>query len=169
DFESGATGWTTSGTCSTGTFVVGTPTAQTNGGVTTQLAGDHTSGSGSALFTATNTSAGADDVDGGECIVTSPTYSVTDASDVSAWFFHGQRDAGDDSGDFFFLEMSTNGGSSWTTLQSYGDVVVNAAWTQATSTVAAGSSVVFRVRVADGTADGDLVEAGLDDVSVCPQ
>ncbi|MCP4987741.1 MAG: hypothetical protein GY928_17290, partial [Colwellia sp.] len=54
DFEGGATGWTTSGTCSTGTFVLGTPTQQTST-IVTQVGGDHTTGSGSALFTATNT------------------------------------------------------------------------------------------------------------------
>ena len=169
DFQSGATGWTNSGSCSTGSFVVGTPTSVVNGGVTTQLAGDHTTGSGNAFFSAVNTSAGSNDVDGGTCIVESPTYTVNDASDVSLWYFHGQRDAGDDSGDFFRLEISTNGGTSYTTLASFGDVTVNAAWTEATTTVAAGTSVKFRLQVADGTSGGDLIEAGLDDVSICPQ
>jgi hypothetical protein len=168
DFSAGASGWTNSGSCTTGAFVAATPTSVVNGGVTTQLAGDHTTGSGNAWFTATNSAAGTDDVDGGTCITTSPVYTVTEASDVSVWYFHGQRDAGDDSGDFFSLEISTNGGSTWTTLASFGDVTVNAAWAEATTTVSAGSSVVFRVQAADGTANGDLVEAGIDDVSVCP-
>ena len=168
DFSAGASGWTNSGSCTTGAFVAGTPTEIVNGGVTTQLAGDHTTGSGNAWFTAPNSGAGTDDVDGGTCITTSPVYTVTEASDVSAWYFHGQRDAGDDAGDFFTLELSINGGSTWTTLASFGDVTVNAAWTEATTTVAAGTSVQFRVQVADGTAGGDLVEAGIDDVSICP-
>ncbi|MEM9555024.1 MAG: PepSY domain-containing protein [Acidobacteriota bacterium] len=168
-FESGAEGWTNdaSSTCSTGAFVVGTPTVQTNGGVTTQVGGAH-SGS-NAYFSATNTSAGANDIDGGTCVAVSPVYSVSEASNVSAWFFHGQRDAGDDAGDFFSLEISTDGGSTWSTLQSYGDVTVNAAWTEATTTVSAGSNVRFRLSAADATADGDLVEAGIDDVEICPQ
>jgi len=172
DFESGAGGWFNSGssTCSTGSFVVGTPTSIVNSGVTTQLAGDHTTGSGDAFFSAVNTSAGSNDVDGGNCIVESPTYSVTEASDVSAWYFHGQRDAGDDaSGDFFRLEISTNGGSTWSTLASRGDQTTNAAWTEATTTVAAGTSVKFRIQVSDGSGPGDLIEAGIDDVSICPQ
>ncbi|MEM9293527.1 MAG: M36 family metallopeptidase, partial [Acidobacteriota bacterium] len=125
DFTSGASGWTNdtaNSTCSTGTFVVGTPTQQVNGGVTTQVGGDHTTGSGNAFFTATNTAAGTNDVDGGTCIATSGVTSVTEASDVSIWYFHGQRDAGDDAGDFFDLEISTNGGTSWTSLASFGDV-----------------------------------------------
>ena len=60
NFESGPAGWTNSAasTCSTGAFVVGTPSQVVNGGVTTQLAGDHTTGSGNAFFSAGNTSAG---------------------------------------------------------------------------------------------------------------
>lgn len=168
DFTSGINGWTTSGTCSTGTFVTGVPTQIVNGGVTTQLAGDHTTGSGNALFTAPNSSAGNADVDGGTCTVTSPTYAVSAASNVSVWYFFGQRDAGDDANDGFLLEMSTNGGSTWSTLQSYGDVTVNAAWTQATTTVGAGSNVVFRVSATDANGGGDLIEAGIDDVTICP-
>ncbi len=169
DFESGSSGWTTSGTCSTGTFVTGTPTQIVSSGVTTQVAGDHTTGTGDALFTAPNTSAGSHDVDGGTCTVTSPTYSVSAASDLSIWHFFGQRDAGDDSNDGFLLEYSTNGGSSWTTLQSYGDVTVNAVWAERTATIPAGSNVVVRVSATDAAGPGDLVEAGIDDLSICPQ
>ncbi|MDY7094410.1 MAG: M36 family metallopeptidase [Acidobacteriota bacterium] len=170
DFSSGASGWTNSGssTCSTGSFVAAAPTEVVNGGVTTQVGGDHTGG-GNAYFTATNTSAGVNDVDGGNCIAESSTTSVAEASDVSIWYFHGQRDAGDDpSGDFFLLEISTDGGSTWSTLASAGDVTSNAVWTEATTTVPAGSDVRFRVQASDGTAGGDLVEAGVDDISICP-
>jgi len=171
DFESGAAGWTnsSSSTCSTGSFVIGTPTSVVNGGVTTQLAGDHTTGSGNAFFSAVNTSAGSNDVDGGNCIVESPNYSVSAASTVSIWYFHGQRDAGDDpSGDFFELEISTNGGSTWTTMASRGDQQTNAVWTEATAVVPAGSTVRLRAQASDGSGPGDLVEAGVDDLSICP-
>ena len=167
-FESGAGGWTTSGTCSTGTFTTGTPDAVTNGGVTTQV-GSAQDGS-NALFTQPNTvSAGVNDVDGGECVATSPVYNVTANSDVSAWYYHGQRDAGDDpSGDFFFLEVSTNSGA-WQSLASFGDVTSNASWTEATTTAAAGNSIQLRIRASDGAGPGDLVEAGIDNVSICAQ
>ena len=170
-FDSGAAGWVHSGasTCSTGNFVAATPTVQSNGGVTTQVGGDHTSGSGNAFFTATNTSAGNADVDGGNCIAESPVYAVAEASDVSIWYFHGQRDAGGDSGDFFRLEISTDGGATYNAMVNLGDVTSNAAWTQATTTVAAGSNVKFRVQASDGTSSGDLVEGGVDDLSICPQ
>ena len=167
-FESGLGGWITSGNCATGTFTTGSPDLVTNGGVTTQLSGAQ-SGS-SALFTQPNTGgAGVNDVDGGECVATSPVYNVTANSDVSAWYYHGQRDAGDDpAGDWFFLEVSINGGA-WQTLVNFGDVTSNAAWTEATTTASSGQTVQLRIRTADGSAAGDLVEAGLDNVTICGQ
>ncbi len=169
-FTTSATGWANdpASTCSTGAYVRATPTLVTNGGVTTQPAGDHTSGTGAAMFTATNSSAGVNDVDGGNCILTSPVWSVPAASTLSAWWFHGQRDAGGDAaGDFFRLELSLNGGSTWTTLVSRGDVTSNAAWTEVTASIPAGSNVRLRMQASDGTATGDLVEAGIDDVRIC--
>jgi len=172
DFDDGgAAGWTNdpASTCTTGSFVVATPTQVSDSGVITQVGGDHTSGTGNAFFSAVNTAAGTDDVDGGVCIVESPVYTVTKASELSIWYFHGQRDAGGDpSGDYFVLELSTDGGSNWTPLASYGDETVNAAWTEATASVPAGSDVQIRVRVSDGPASGDLVEGGVDDVFICP-
>jgi hypothetical protein len=172
DFTSGAEGWSNSSasTCTTGSFVVGTPD-EVISTVTTQVGGDHTTGTGNAFYSADNLSgAGTDDIDGGNCIVESPVYTVTQASDVSVWYFHGQRDAGDDaSGDFFLLEISTDGGSTWSTLASNGDQTSSAAWTEATTTVPAGSEVMFRLQASDGPSAGDLVEAGLDDISICAQ
>jgi len=168
DFEAGAAGWfnDAASTCTTGAFVLATPTLVTNGGVTTQVGGDHTSGLGNAIFTATNTSAGVNDVDGGTCILGSPVWNVTDASTLSVWYFHGQRDAGGD--DFFSLEVSINGGS-FTPFVSFGGVTSNAAWTNATTSIPANSSVQLQLRVADGPNGGDLVEGGIDDLSICPQ
>ena len=168
DFESGANGWTASGNCATGTFIRGTPTQVTNDNMVTQVGGDHTPGGDQALFTASNSSAGVNDVDGGECVLTSPSIAVTEASQLSLWYFHGQRDTGDDGGDYFFIELSTDGGSSYSTVESIGDVRTVASWTNATASVPAGADVRIRVRVADGPAAGDLIEAGIDDVSICP-
>jgi hypothetical protein len=169
-FDTDAAGWfnDAASTCTTGAYVLDTPTLVSNGGVTTQVGGDHTSGSGLAIFTATNSSAGVNDVDGGNCILGSPTWSVAADSTLSVWYFHGQRDAGDDpSGDFFALEVSTNGGSTWNTIASNGDSTSNAAWTQVTYPIPAGSTVAVRVQASDGAGPGDLVEAGIDDLSIC--
>jgi len=166
-FESDSTGWANgASTCTTGAYVRANPTLVTDGGVTTQPSGSH-AGSFS-MFTATNSSAGVNDVDGGNCILNSPTWGVSAASTLSVWYFHGQRDAGDDpTGDFFRLEYSTNGGSTWTTLASTGDSTRNASWTNATASIPAGSNVNLRVQCSDGAATGDLVECGVDDVSIC--
>lgn len=164
-----STGWVIDGasTCSTGTFVRANPTLVTNSGVTTQPSGD-AGGDGFAAFTATNSSAGVNDVDNGVCIARSPAVSVANASTLSIDWFHGQRDAGDDpSGDFYRLEYSLNGGSSFNTLVSRGDVTSNAQWATATTNIPAGSNVVIRVQVSDGTSGGDLIEGGVDSVSIC--
>lgn len=163
-----STGWVNDGasTCSTGSFVRTNPTLVTNSGVTTQVGGD-AGGDGFAAFTATNSSAGVNDVDGGVCIARSPTVSVSQNSLLSIDWFHGQRDAGDDAGDFFDLEYSLNGGSSFASLVSIGDVTSQAQWSTATASIPAGSNVVIRVSVADGAGPGDLVEGGVDSVSIC--
>ncbi|AXT60803.1 sodium:calcium exchanger [Aquimarina sp. AD10] len=175
DFESYTTGsvptgWTISGTASTGDFEIGAPTQRTNSGVITQLAGDHTPAPGvNALFTAPNVSDGNEDVDGGTATVTSPTYTVTSASTLSIWYFFGQRDFNDDPGDdFFLLEYSINNGASYTDLVSIGDVRINAVWTEATVAIPAGSNVRIRVSAADGAGPGDLIEAGIDDITITP-
>ncbi len=169
DFESGsATGWFNDGasTCSTGAYVLNDPTVQSSGGVTTQVGG---SNSGVfSIFTATNTSAGNADVDGGNCILGSPTWSVGASSTLSVAYWHGQRDNGDDPGDdFFLLEYSTNGGSSWNTLASNGDSTSNASWSTATAQIPGGANVALRVQCSDGAGPGDIVECGIDDVSIC--
>ena len=89
-------------------------------------------------------------------------------SDVSIWYFHGQRDAGGDpASDFFSLEVSVDG-SAFVPLASIGDVSVNAQWQQASLSANAGQTVQFRVRVSDVAGVGDLIEAGVDDIMVCP-
>ncbi|MDA8017624.1 MAG: serine protease [Thermoanaerobaculia bacterium] len=165
DFESGAAGWSNDGasTCSTGSYVRGNPSQQIST-VVTQPAGS-ASGSNS-IFTATNTGVGTDDVDGGNCILSSPGYSVGAPSTLSVNYFHGQRDTGDDAaGDFFNIQYRVDGGS-WQTIVSNGDSRSTAAWTNATATVPAGT-VEVRVQCSDGSGPGDIVECGIDDLSIC--
>ena len=176
DFESGAGGWSFSAadsTCTTGDWIVGDPDPVTSSGVVTQVGDDHTPGAGvNAFYTQPNTGGvGTDDVDGGVCT----GYSdVIDASahgqvELSFWYYHGQRDAGDDaSGDFFRVDLSNDGGSTFSTsLVSIGDVVSNAGWTNVTLLVDDPGQMVIRVQASDGAGPGDLVEGGIDDVSVC--
>lgn len=173
DFEvdSDLAGWIVSpaSTCATGAFVLGTPTQQRSI-VVTQVGGDHTTGSGNAIFTASNSSVGSADVDHGTCVLESPTWSIADGSKLSVWYFHGQRDTGDDpGGDGFSLEISTDGGSSFNPLVAIGDIRTTAVWTEAQRTIGAGSSVKLRLQVSDGPRTGDIVEGGIDDLSICTQ
>lgn len=170
DNFSSSTGWSISptSTCSRGAFLRGNPTLVTSSGVVTQVAGD-SQGDGFALFTANNRSAGRDDVDAGVCVAVSPAITVSDASTLSLDWFHGQRDTGDDnSGDFFRVEYSLNGGATYNSLVSIGDVRTQAQWANANAIIPAGSNVLLRVSASDGRSAGDLIEGGIDAVSICP-
>ena len=166
-FETTADGFVAgTNTCTTGQFVRGTPTAQTDTGVTTQVGGAAV-GTG-ALFTATNTTAGVNDVDGGTCEVRSPAVAVgTGAVTVNLRYFHGQRDAGGD--DSFVIDVLNANNAVVSTIVNLGAATRNAAWTQATATfnVAAPTTLRLRVRATDGVTTGDLIEGGIDEVQVC--
>jgi len=170
DFENSAAGWFNDGasTCATGAYVRSNPTQQTNSGVVTQVGGSH-SGVNS-IFTATNSSVGVNDVDNGNCVLGSPTWQVAEDSILSLWYFHGQRDTGDDpAGDFFSVEYSTNNGANWNTLVSNGDSRSNAGWLEVSAAIPAGSNARLRVQCSDGAGPGDLVECGIDDLEICAQ
>jgi len=172
DFESGLGGWAIpavpASTCTAGAFVVGDPVGQEAGGVVTQADDDHTADGVNALFTATNPGgAGADDVDGGTCVIESPIYSVTGVSELSLWYFFGQRDPGDDADDEFLLEVSTDGGTNYGPLVTIGDIISNAGWTRVTTSIPANSDVRVRVQVTDGLGGGtEIIEAGVDDLLI---
>jgi extracellular elastinolytic metalloproteinase len=165
DFEANTDNWIIgTSTCTTGTYVDGNPTQQ----VSTVVTQPNGSASGvHSIFTATNSSAGVNDVDGGNCVVeTINPYVVAAPSTLSINWFHGQRDAGDDpSGDFFNVQYRVNGGS-WVNVVSRGDVQSVAAWTNATAQVPAGN-IDVRVQCSDGAGPGDIVECGIDDLSIC--
>ena len=108
-------------------------------------------------------------MDAGTAITTSPVYTIATSSDLSIWYFHGQRDTGDDANDFFLLEYSLNGGTSYVPLVTIGDVRTTAIWREATAVIPAGSDLVIRVTVSDGSGPGDVIEGGIDDLSVVPQ
>ena len=169
DDFSNDSGWVndSASTCDSGAFVRANPSFERFHRVVTQVGGD-ASGDGFALFTGINNSVGSDDVDNGVCITNSPTIAVAEDSVLSIDWFHGQSKPGDDpGGDFFRLEYSLNGGSSFNPLVQLGDKIYNAQWKTASASIPAGSSVVIRVSVSDGPYAGDLVEGGIDSVSIC--
>ena len=168
DFEADAGGWTQGNdSCTTGSFVRGTPTEVINDGVTTQVAGG-ADGSNGAFFTAPNSAAGTNDVDGGTCEALSPAIDASSVGsvDIVLSYFHGQRDAGTDTADGFRIDVLNNG-SVVDSPVVIGDVANDAAWTEISTSVSNPGTVQLRVRATDGTANGDLIEAGVDSVLVC--
>ncbi len=157
-------------TCTTGTFIRGTPDLVVDGGTTTQPGGAATGTF--AWFTQNNGGGvGTDDVDGGTCETLSPSVNVGAGTLVTAFvdYYHGQRDGGDDAGDGFSIELidgDTN--ALLATVVSIGDVVNEAVWgTVWAQHGSAPENVRLRVRATDGTGGGDLVEAGLDNIQIC--
>ncbi|GJM11435.1 MAG: hypothetical protein DHS20C11_37110 [Lysobacteraceae bacterium] len=171
DFETDNDGWADgNNTCTTGAFIRGTPDQVDAGGVITQP--DGASSGSFAWFTANNAGgAGTDDVDGGTCETLSSPLFVGAGSDVTAFvdYFHGQRDTGDDSRDGFQLEiLDADTDAVLESMVEIGDVATNAVWTSTwTQFSSASANIRLRVRTTDGTADGDLVEGGVDNIRIC--
>ncbi len=84
-------------------------------------------------------------------------------------YFFGQRDTGGNTfGDYFHLEIAISGGV-WTPAVSICDVANRAAWTEARNpAIPAGSTVQLRIQASDGIAAGDIIDAGIDDINICP-
>jgi hypothetical protein len=114
-----------------------------------------------------------DDVDNGQAALLSPTYNLTGMNTawVVYWRWFGQRDLGDDpAGDFYVLEVSNNGGSSWTTVETLGDNVSEPFWQQKAlridNLLPMTSNMRFRIRVSDGPSNDDVIEAAVDDFQI---
>jgi hypothetical protein len=170
DFES-VSDWTidASHTASTGQFVAidPNPTEYQPGDDTTPDPGIM------AWVTAQNSALGTDDVDDGVAATRSSTIDLSDLSGarlVMSWF-HGQRDQGDDPGDFFRIDMSNNGGSTYpVNLVNIGDVNHGATWhtldVELHTLISLTDQMVIRVQASDAAGEGDIVEGGIDDVTI---
>jgi len=171
DFET-ASDWTEdpSHSAGTGDFVRIDPNATSH-----QPGDDATPDPGIyAWITAQNSSDGVDDVDGGIAATRSPVIDLSAAggAHLSMMYFHGQRDAGDDpGGDFFRIDVSNDGGSTYpVNLVSFGDETVAPTWRSLEldlqDSLALTDQMRLRVQASDGTSTGDLVEGGVDDVFI---
>ncbi len=178
DFESGNQGWVFElGTPAAiqGDFLIGDPVGTVgNYGAPSQPEDDHTAGGVNCLYTAENpdANAGVNDVDGGEVIATSPVINGEGMHRVRVslwrWFFNEDND---DAGDYYVLEVSNDGGSSWTILEELPGSITNAnVWTQVAFNleefVELTATLQVRIRTADGTGGGDLIEVAIDDVEI---
>ncbi|MFH1682074.1 MAG: M14 family zinc carboxypeptidase [Candidatus Eisenbacteria bacterium] len=171
DFESGNQGWSQdpTHTASTGAWVLIDPNP------TSYQPGDDTTPDPGVICWATgqNTDDGTDDVDLGISALRSPAWDLSAYENVSLNFnwFHGQRDPGDDSNDFFRIDLSNDGGATFpANLVLVGDVFHAANWRPLHADIEdhlpLTSQIVLRFQASDGSGPGDIIEAGLDDLLI---
>ena len=175
-------GWSVSGTsasAATGRWERATPTGM---GDRADPPSDF-DGSGACYITGNGSPGSNTDVDNGETILTSPIMDASGASIISyaRWWNNAGNTAVDDE---FFVQISDNGGSSWTALETLGvnHPESNGGWFTKQFALGdiAGFSAndQFRIRfIAEDNGSGSIVEAGIDavklqivdcDVVVCP-
>ncbi|GIW74195.1 MAG: hypothetical protein KatS3mg103_0717 [Phycisphaerales bacterium] len=164
DFETAA-GWTVQGDASDGQWETGQPD-----GFRGAPPSDF-DGSGNAFVT------GADrgqDLDGGPVRLLSPTFDLSDAPDdvtlrYARWFYNDDQRAGLSDSDRLVVEISDDGGSSWTMLESVDHAAGGEDWGEQVVTVSDAVNltdrVVLRFSVSDNPNDS-VTEAGVDAVSV---
>jgi len=174
DFESPSHGWSQdpSHGALTGAFVRINPVA------TNWQPGEDTTPDGQyAWVTAQNPGGndGVDDVDEGIAATRSPVMDLSgvDHALLVMDYFFGQRDHGDDPGDFFSIDVSNNGGASFPANLVYiGDVRHTAEWRKLQVNleehITLTSQMVIRVQAADpgGYGYGDIIEGGVDEIHV---
>jgi hypothetical protein len=127
-----------------------------------------------ALVTGQNSNPGEEDVDGGVSAIRSPVLDLTTSAgaELALMYFFGQRDEGDDpEGDFFRIDVSNDGGTTYpVNLVSYGDEAVSAVWrsleVDLDEQLALTDQICLRVQVSEGPSAGDLIEGGIDDVLI---
>jgi hypothetical protein len=173
DFETSA-GWTagaTGDTATQGLWTRGDPL-----GTGAQPSDDHSPTGASCWFTgqgAVGGFIGDSDVDGGRTTLVSPIFDLGAASDpiVSYWRWFSNNEGPSPSTDVFKVDVSNNGGSTWTNVETIGPVSAeaNGGWNlhqfRVASFVAPSTSVRVRFVAQDSSADS-VIEAAIDDVRV---
>jgi len=155
-------GWTTSnGSATAGFWTRGVP-FHTAG----QPGSGDPEGSASCYFTGQGTNGGSDgeaDVDGGTLVLTSPNMDFSAGDGLisySRWFYNDDQD-----GDSLTVQISGNGGGSWTTVETVTDKA--GGWLERTirvsDHVAPSATVRLRFQVADEP-NNSVTEAAIDEV-----
>jgi hypothetical protein len=136
----------------------------TASGVTCYVTGQHVAGAG----------VGTSDVDGGSVTLTSPTFSLDGSSDAHISFWRWYSNAGGSSPnlDVFTVEISSNNGGAWTTVQTIGPASDNTGgWLQSSFRLSSVPAVARtnQMRIRFTAADlnpGSVIEAAVDDVLI---
>jgi len=113
------------------------------------------------------------DVDGGLTTLESPSYDVSEFNDatISYWRWYSNSAGSSPNNDTFRIEVSTNGGASWTLAETVGPSTQNAGgwlfaeWSLSSRGLTPTSQVRVRF-VAEDAGSGSLVEAAIDDFAI---
>jgi hypothetical protein len=162
-----STGWSLSGNASTGIFERGVPQQTSSGGVVLQV-GSVPHGSLVAVTgAAAGSSVGANDVDGGATIITSPTISLPSSGSLNLvyeWTFGHLNNA--TSADFFRVSILSGG---TTVVHNVLGSSTNRAGNWQTANISlnqfAGQNIQIRMEVADNST-GSLIEGAVDNVRI---
>lgn len=113
------------------------------------------------------------DVDNGFTTLVSPVYDVSEFNDavVSYWRWFSNSAGSSPNQDVFRIEVSTNGGTTWTAAETVGPTTQNAGgWLYAEWSLSSrGLTPTSQLRVrfiAEDLGSGSLVEAALDDFAI---
>ncbi|MEO1512380.1 MAG: hypothetical protein AAFU70_09925, partial [Planctomycetota bacterium] len=161
DFES-ADGWTTVSNAVEGFWELGVPLNNGRGDPPADA-----DGSGNAFLTENDPLDPNSDVDEGSVTLISPVYDLSLGGTFTYSFWLNDTPDGHLSvGDGLFVEISTDGGVSYTRVRSL--ITPAAAWREDTIAVAPGAqSRQFRVRfIASDLGIGSVIEAGIDNVRI---
>ena len=161
------TGWTVSGTATDGQWDRGIPVGCNRGDPSSD--GD---GSGSCWLTDNSAdNACNSDVDGGATTLTSPVLDASDpGTEISYTYWYSNDFGGDPNNDYFTIEASDDGGSSWETVEVIGPAGGGGWITTSfavTSIPGLSPSDSFRLRfTAEDSGSGSVIEAGVDGIVV---
>lgn len=120
-FQDPAPAWVVSGNATSGAWERGDPQQTVSGAQVVQPGDDHTPGAGTNCWVtgaAAGAQAGSFDVDGGETILTSPTFALASTADphVSFRLWYTSGVVSSPTVDRFTVRVSTNAGGTWTVL-----------------------------------------------------
>ncbi len=170
NFESNQ-GWTVSGNATDGQWQRTTPTQ----GGDARISDPPNDADGSGQCYITDNGADNSDVDGGNTILTSPTFDLSALPDAVVsyfrWFDNNEGGtASNPNTEIFQVEISDNGGSTWTNLETVGPTggEVSGGWFFVSYNVADFVNTTSNVRVRFIAKDdvGTIVEAGVDGFSI---
>ncbi len=163
------TGWSVSGNASTGIWTRVDPIGVWNGGTPVQPEDDASADGTHCYITGNNEtgSQGADDVDGGSTILTSPVYDLSEMISASVDYYRWYTNNTGSSPDSDYWTVEVTDGSGWVELENTN--VSNQSWVHMNfdlmEHISLTSTVQFRFTASDD-GNGSVVEAGVDEFMV---